>query len=200
MAESLHEVQDRRKLGFFGKAVAAVSPRFALQRMMATEALHEFSAVKRGGARGRPASLFDQGGSETWKKQRERIDAMMEGREMEENFCLIAGLLQKLGIYICGQLEYQPETGDAKADQEYAEFFHDWCGRADITGRHRFRTMVQLGLSSAIRDGEHGWVEHIEKGELRLQAIEETGLGILRIRIRRMRRTLRGSRSMSAGR
>jgi capsid protein len=177
MEESYEEKKSRRTLGFVDRAIAAVSPRMAFQRMIAKEALHEFSAVKHSKARGRPASLYDQGGSETWKKQRERIDAMMEGREMEENFCLIAGLLQKLGIYICGALEYQPETGDAKADQEYAEYFHDWCGRADITGRHRFRTLVQLGLSSAVRDGEHGWIEHVVGGELRLQAIEGDRIG-----------------------
>jgi capsid protein len=176
-SESVIDVAERRKPGLVDRALATVSPKFALQRMISRDALHEFAAVKRGSARGRPASVYDQGGSETWKKQRERIDAMMEGREMEENFCMIAGLLQKLGIYICGQLEYSPDTGNAKTDHLYAEYFHDWCGRADITGRHRFRTLVQLGLSSAIRDGEHGWVEHIEDGELRLQAIEGDRIG-----------------------
>ena len=80
-------------------------------------------------------------------------------------------------IYICGQLEYQPETGDDPTDKAYADYFHGWCGRADLTGRHRFRTLVQMGVQSAIRDGQHGWVEHIKNGELRLQAIEGDRIG-----------------------
>lgn len=177
MSESVAEAEERRSMNFSEKLISLVSPELAFGRMVARERIHQFSAVKRGGARGRPPSLYEQGGSETWRKNRERIDAMMEAREMEENFCIIAGVLQKLGIYICGQLEYQPETGDEKADAEYADYFHDWCGRADITGRHRFRTLVQLGVSSAIRDGEHGWVEHVKDGELRLQAIEGDRIG-----------------------
>ncbi len=36
---------------------------------------------------------------------------------------------------------------------------------------------MQLGVQSAIRDGQHGWVEHIKNGELRLQAIEGDRIG-----------------------
>jgi capsid protein len=176
-SESLQDMRERRQLSTVDKAISFVSPKWALQRVVAREHLHEFAAVKHSKARGRPATLNDQGSSESWRKQRERIDAMMEGREMEENFCVIAGLLQKLGLHIAGQLEYQPETGDDKINAEYAEYFHDWCGRADYAGRHRFRTMVQLGVQSAIRDGQHGWVEKIVDGELRLQMIEGDRIG-----------------------
>ena len=177
MREGEHEMQERRKLSGVEKVLSFVAPERAFRRMVAREKIHEFAAVRQSTARGKLATVFDQGSSESWKKQRERIDAMWEGREMEENFCIIAGLLQKLGIYICGQLEYQPETGDNKIDHQYDEFFHDWCGRADVSGRHRFRTLVQLGLQSAIRDGQHGWREHVVNGELRLQPIEGDRIG-----------------------
>jgi capsid protein len=156
MIESEHEVKARRKLSGLERVMSFVAPEAAYHRMVARERIHEFAAVRPSTARGKLATAFDQGSSESHRKQRERLDAMWEGREMEESFCIIAGLLQKLGIYICGQLEYQPETGDDKLDETYAEYFHDWCGRADVTGRHRFRTLVQLGVSSAIRDGQHG--------------------------------------------
>ena len=57
---------------------------------------------------------------------------------MEENFCLIAGLLQKLGSCICGQLEYQPETGNAAAgiktnSQVAAEYNNDILSRSALT-------------------------------------------------------------------
>ncbi len=166
-----------RPMSAVDKAISFVSPKWALNRVVARDQLVQFAAVKRGNARGRPATLNDQGSSESWRKQRERIDAMMEARDMEENFCIIAGLLQKLGVYTVGQLEYQPATGDRKTNAEYSEYFHDWCGRADITGRHRFRTLIQLGFTSAVRDGQHGWIEHVKNGELRLQAIEGDRIG-----------------------
>lgn len=146
--------------------------------MVARERLHQFAAVRRGsGARGRLATAWQQGSSESWKKNRERIDAIWEARQMEEDFCLIAGLLRRLPMYICGTLEYQPQTGNGTIDRKYEEYFHDWCGRADVTGRHRLKTLAQLGISSAIRDGQLGFHERIIDGELRLQAIEGDRIG-----------------------
>lgn len=170
--------QPERKMTFLDRVVSVVSPETALQRMVSREKLHNFAATRRGSkARGRMANAWDQASSESWKKNRERIDAIWEARAMEENFCMISGLLQRLGMYICGSLQYVPATGNEKTDQIYADFFHDWCGRADLTGRHRLKTMAQLGVQSAIRDGEHGWIEHIQDGELRLQAIEGDRIG-----------------------
>lgn len=163
---------------FLDRAVGIFSPTKELERMVAREKLHQFAATRRGsGARGKLATAWQQGSSESWKKNRERIDAIWEAREMEESFCIISGLLQRLPMYICGTLEYQPQTGDGKLDRRYAEYFHNWCGRADYTGRHRLKTLAQLGIASAIRDGEHGWVERVEDGELRLQAIEGDRIG-----------------------
>jgi hypothetical protein len=103
MSESEHETKARRKLSGVERVMSFVAPERAYQRMVARERIHEFAAVRQSSARGKLATAFDQGSSESWRKQRERLDAMWEGREMEENFCIIAGLLQKLGIYICGQ-------------------------------------------------------------------------------------------------
>ena len=177
MSEADSGTKDRRTLTGLEKVISHIHPQWALDRAYAREKLHQFSAVKGGGARGKPASIFDQGSSESWKKQRERVDAMMEARDMEENFCVVNGILHRMGMYVMGQLEYQPETGNARADEAIREYFHEWCGRADIAGRHRFRTLAQLGLMSAIRDGEMGFIEHIEGGELRLQAIEGDRIG-----------------------
>ena len=164
------------KLHFLDRAFSGVAPGFALKRAMARHALVNF---EKGPAslRGKPASAFDQGSSETWSKQRERITAIWEGREMEEKFCLVGGILERLAQYTVGTLEYHAQTGDEKADREYEDYFHDWCGRADYTGRHRFRVLSELGLRAMWREGEHGWIEHIEKGELRLQSIESDRIG-----------------------
>lgn len=178
MSESEHEIEARRQLKGFERVLGAVAPKWAFSRAVAREQLHQFAAVRQGKARGKPATAFDQASSESWRKQRERLDAIWEARAMVENFCILNGMMQRLGKYIVGSLEYQPETGGGKTvNERYKEYFHDWCGRADYTGRHRFRTLVQLGLVSAIRDGEFGFVEHMVNGELRLQAIEGDRIG-----------------------
>ena len=169
------------ELKFLDRMIGTFSPASALERGMARERLRLFEAEpdwsKPTPARGAGASAFDQGSSENWKKQRERIEAIWEGRAMEENFCVVAGILDRLSMYVCGSIEYQSATGDEKADTEYEQYFHDWCGRCDYSGRHRLRTLAELGLRSMWRDGEHGWVEHLEKGELQLQAIEADRIG-----------------------
>ncbi len=169
--------EQRGKLNFLERAGAALSPKWGLDRSIAKAQLQQFAATRPGRARGRMATAWQQGSSESWKKGRERIDAIWEARAMEENFCIIAGLLQRISMYVCGTLEYQPQTGDEAIDKEYADYFHDWCGRSDITGRHRFREQVALALTGAIRDGEHGFIRHMEGGELRLQSIEGDRIG-----------------------
>lgn len=167
------------KLNLFDRALGAVSPKWALDRAVHGQRLKQFASEPELGARprGASASATDQASSETWQKQRDRVTAIWDGRAMEENLCLVAGLLDKISMYTVGHLEYQATTGDEKADVEYEDYFHDWCGRADITGRHRLRSLAEMGLRSMFRDGEHGWVEHLVKGELRLQSIEADRIG-----------------------
>jgi lambda family phage portal protein len=169
------------KLNFMDRAVGLFSPDTAMERAVAREKLRLFEAepnlTKADFRRGMGATATGQASSENWTKQRERISAIWEARAMEERFCIIAGILERLSMYVIGTLEYQSATGDEKADTEYEQYFHEWCGRADITGRHRLRTLAELGLRSMWRDGEHGWIEHLVDGELRLQAIEGDRIG-----------------------
>jgi len=179
MEESEQQTKDRRKLNLFERGIALVSPQMAWERAQARESLHEFAAVKRGSkARGRPATVYEQGSSESWKKQRERYDSIWEARAMEESFCIISGVLDRLQHYTFGEMEYAPATGGGgKINQQYADYFHEWCGGADVTGRHRFGMLVQLAFRSAIRDGEFGFVEHLNGTDYKLQAIEGDRIG-----------------------
>jgi lambda family phage portal protein len=169
-----------RKLDPLTRALGAIAPNFAMERAVARERLRNFESEPEPGeniARGRPASVFDQGSSETWQKQRDRVEAIWEARAMEDHLCIVTGLLDRISMYCVGQLEYQATTGDDKADSEYEEYFHEKCATIDITGRHRLRTLAEMGLRSMFRDGEHGWVEHLDKGEYKLQAIEADRIG-----------------------
>ena len=148
-----------------------------MSRVRGREALKEFASGSASRSRSRDATLFEQASPEGWKKQRARVAAIWEGRAMEEKLCLVTGILDRVVQYSCQKMEYRSGTGDSEIDKQYEDYFHGWCGRADLTGRHRFGTLVQLALRGAIRDGEYGFVEVIEDGELRLQSITADRIG-----------------------
>jgi lambda family phage portal protein len=167
-----------QKITFLDKAIAAVAPETALRRLVSKHWLREFergdwSREQRGGSGGRTR----QASSESSRKQRQRIDRIWEARDMEEKFCFVRGVLEKLTQYTCGAINYQSRTGDSDIDQEYQDYFHDWCGRADLTGRFRLLELIQLGFRGTVRDGEYGWIVVPDGDEIRLQAIEADRIG-----------------------
>ena len=169
------------KLNFLESVVAPVAPNWAGNHAAARSRLRMFEAEPEwndgGKARGKAASATEQASSENWKKQRERITSIWEGRAMAENLCVIAGVMDKIAMYTVGNMEYQATTGDPKADTEYEEYFHAKCATIDYTGRHRLKTLAELGIRGMFGDGEHGWVEHVVDGEYKLQAIEADRIG-----------------------
>ena len=167
-----------QKITFFDKALAAVSPEAAVRRLTARYWLTEFErgdwkAEQRGysGGRSRHAA------SESARRNRQRIDRVWEARDMEEKFPFVRGLLDKLVQYTCGSITYQSRTGDTEMDAAYQDYFHDWCGRADLTGRFRLVELLQLGFRGMVRDGEYGWILVPDGDELRLQPIEADRIG-----------------------
>ena len=168
------------KLNFLESVIAPVAPNWAGSHAAARTRLKHFSEEPDwvdNKARGKSASATDQASSENWKKQRERVTAIWDGRAMGENLCVIAGLLDKIAMYTVGNMEYQPTTSDKKANREYADYFHEKCGTMDITGRHRLKTLAELGVRAMFGDGEHGWVEHMVDGDYKLQSIEADRIG-----------------------
>ncbi len=168
------------KLNFLERGLGAVAPQYALERAVSRERLRMFSEEPDwagNGTRGAAATAGDQASSENWKKQRERIESIWEGRAMEDNLCVIAGLLDKISMYTIGSLEYRPTTGDKGADREYADYFHAKCATVDITGRHRLKKLAELAVRSMFRDGEFGFIERFEAGDYKLQAVEADRIG-----------------------
>ena len=168
------------KLNFLESVMGGIAPNWAGSHAAARTRLKHFEEEPDWAdnkARGKSASATDQASSENWKKQRERVTAIWDGRAMGENLCVIAGLLDKIAMYSVGNMEYQPTTSDKKANREYADYFHEKCATIDITGRHRLKTLAELGMRAMFGDGEHGWVEHMVDGEYKLQAIEADRIG-----------------------
>jgi lambda family phage portal protein len=167
---------EESKLNFLDRAIAIVSPESAMRRVTARYWLNEFETGEwrdRGGSGGKTKNAAP----ESQRKQRDRIKGIWDARDMEEKFCLVRGILDRLEQYVCGDITYQSRTGDSEIDEAYQNYFHDWCGRADITGRFRFREMVGQGFRAMVRDGEYGWIMLMHGGEYRLQGIEADRIG-----------------------
>lgn len=168
------------KLNFLESVVGVIDPGWAGNHAAERCRLKQFSEEpdwQGKHARGQRANVSEQASSENWKKQRERVESIWEGRAMGENLCVIAGLLDKISMYTVGSMEYQPATADKKVNRLYADYFHDKCTAIDITGRHRLKTLAELGIRAMFGDGEHGWVEHMVGGDYKLQAIEADRIG-----------------------
>jgi lambda family phage portal protein len=167
---------EEAKVNWMDRAIASVAPRYAMSRVMGRSILKEFES-------GEVRQRGDSGGktrhaaSETSWRNRDRLKQIWEARDMEERYCFVRGILEKLTQYVCGSVTYQARTGDSEIDEQYQTYFHDWCGRCDITGRFRFSELVQLGFRATVRDGEHGWLLVPMDGELRLQSIEADRIG-----------------------
>lgn len=174
-----------KDLDFLDRQIFRFSPKTIINRLAAEEQMTHFSYGDGSGAsrngtgstRGRRATQSTQGSSESWRKTRRRYQAIWEARLMEENFCIVAGVLERLSQYVIGSLSYQPATAKTKVNKLYREYFEEWAKKPDITGRHNLRVLSELALRSLWRDGEFGFVERFQKNELKLQCVESDRIG-----------------------
>jgi len=167
------------KPNFLERAIGAVAPTWALQRASAKDKLRLFGydGANPDALRGNQGGPSKNGSPESPMMTRDRERLIWEARGLERNSPVFAGVLSRIAQYICFRLEYKANTGDREIDTQYEDFFHDWCGRADITGRHRLKTLCQLAIRSMVRDGDFGFIVTKEGGEIRLQQIEADRIG-----------------------
>jgi capsid protein len=167
-------------LTFAERALAAISPAWALQRVQSRHDLtqFEYNAATPGKLRGGSGGVGKQGSPESYTANRNRQDLMWDARDMEKNFPFIAGVLERTAMYTVGSLTYKSATGDKAIDAEYEDYFHGWCGRSDPSGRYRFREQIELAFRSMLRDGDYGFRIVDEGGpEIQVQGIEADRIG-----------------------
>ena len=103
---------------------------------------------------------------------------MKEARDLEENGQISNAILGKFDTHVTGRIHYVPTTGKKKTDEAMGEWFADWSKRADSTGRHSFRKMMQIVLRSTLTDGDAGIVPYFnDDGEARIIGIESDRIG-----------------------
>ena len=165
---------------FFERIIARISPTYALERAVAASKLTMFGydAANPETRRGSSGGMAKNAGSESSKMATDRLNVMWDCRDLERNMPVIRCVLDRISQYVCGTIHYQAATGIPELDAAYEQYFNRWAKEyADITGRHTFRTLVELAFRSMLRDGDFGFNVVRTNGQLQLQCIESDRIG-----------------------
>ena len=157
------------------RALDNVAPQWSLKRLEArvSKALFEYNASQSSRIY-QPKTMGLP--SESSQTQRSRIVMMWEARDLVENLPEAREVSRKFGNYLTPH-EYSPATGDRAYNATISEYFHAWCKRADVTGRHSFKKLVQLAAEERPVDGDCGFVIRRVGEELKLQLVPSTRIG-----------------------
>jgi lambda family phage portal protein len=165
------------KQDFITKALAVVSPKAAMSRMISQERLRNFGrfdsaleSTKRGISR-------NISGAEDTAGTAERYKLIRAARDLADNFPPVRSLLLKFATYVAGRLSYQARTGDRDVDEQVERYWRNWCKSCDFLRRHDFVTLLQLAVMAILRDGDCGFIIVRDKGELKLQSVEADRIG-----------------------
>ena len=147
---------DTKKLTRIDRMVALVSPQRALRRVVAREALHQFSYDAAIGTHKRNQAPQNIAPNDT-RTQQDRIQLMREAIDLERNFAPAVKLNRAYAMYVA-PTSYHARTGDQGLDRAVDEWLQTyWFKNCDITNRFDFFTMLAFGVMGMNRAGDHGW-------------------------------------------
>ena len=162
------------------KAFGLLSPRAALNRMVARERTNWFRYLAAQPTTSRKNSPSTSAG-EWLKIQREKLQVMWNAINMVSNSGLCTGILFKFPTYVCGTLGWQARTGDKTINEMYQNYIKaKTCKPAniDVTRRHTLRQMCMLDIKSIALKGDVATnIVRGDDGELYLQGIEADRIG-----------------------
>ena len=173
--ETFDASQILAKKTWLDKAIDNVAPSWGLRRLESrvSKALFEYNAA-------RTNRLYNprQYGqvSESPQTVRDRIIMMWEARDLVENVPEIRASSRVFGINLT-PTEYSPTTGDRAYNAEVADYFHAWCKKSDVTGRHSFKKLIQLAAEERPVDGDCGFVIRRSGEGLKIQLVPATRIG-----------------------
>lgn len=161
--------------GWIERTIAAMAPGWGLRRLEARvqRRLFEYQAAQADRLFA-PKRTSDQ--AESLKTSWDRWTMMHEALDLVENFPPAKAVLAKFGTFLT-PTEYAPATGDREYDALVADYFHDWCQRADVTGRHSLKKLVQLAVEARPQYGDCGFAYRRVRDELRVQLISGDRIG-----------------------
>lgn len=145
-----------KNLPWYERAVAAVAPSVGLRRLEARVQRHLFAYQAAQADRLYAPTTFGSP-AESSQTARSRVVMMWEALDLVENFPPAKAVISRYGTFLT-PTEYAPATGNRDYDLKLANYFHEWCKRADVTGRHSFRKLVQLAAEMRPAYGDCGFI------------------------------------------
>src|SRR5688572_10082020 len=100
--------------------IAKVSPKMALTRQRARIQLG-FEAAQMTRLRGHSQVIA---GPESMRSASERLQLIMQVRDMEQNHALFRSIISKIALYAVGRLRYQAQTGKPEVNASYEAFLN----------------------------------------------------------------------------
>ena len=157
------------------KAIEAVAPSWGKQRLQSRVETALFSYNASQINRIYAPKTYGQP-SESAQTSRSRVVMMWESRDLVENFPEAREITRKFGNYLTPN-EYSPTTQDREYNKIVSDFFHEWCKRCDVTGRHTFKKLVQIACEERPVDGDCGFAIRRIGDELKIQLVPGTRIG-----------------------
>ena len=158
--------------------IGAFSPKIALSRAIARERLTELSYHAARPTRERPLTpIAGNVSPNSSREQRDRVQLMIEARELTQNFPLVSGLLSKLALYTFGSVRYQARTSDKNINAAYEAYFDKWASKCDLSERMEFEELINSLFLSMLRDGDVGANLVRTESGIKIQPVEADRIG-----------------------
>jgi lambda family phage portal protein len=162
---------------FITKALAVVSPKAAMSRMISQEKLRNFGRFDSALESTRRGIARNISGAEDTAGTAERYKLIRAARDLADNFPPVRSLLLKFATYVSGRLSYQARTGDRDLDDRIERYWERWCRSCDFLRKHDFTSLLQLAVMAILRDGDCGFIIVRDGDQLKLQAVEADRIG-----------------------
>lgn len=159
----------------FERALGVIAPSWATQRLRSKIEKHLFEYQAAQANRLFAPKTYEVP-AESSRTTRERHTMMFEARDLIANFSVLAGVPEKFALN-CTPNEWSPATGSREYDKTVADYFHNWCKKADVTGRHSFRQLVGMALQMRPVDGDCGFAIRKTADGIRLQLVPADLIG-----------------------
>jgi capsid protein len=159
----------------FERALGVIAPSWATQRLRSKIEKHLFEYQAAQANRLFAPKTYEVP-AESSRTTRERHTMMFEARDLIANFSVLAGVPEKFALN-CTPNEWSPATGSREYDKTVSDYFHNWCKKADVTGRHSFRQLVGMALQMRPVDGDCGFAIRKTADGIRLQLVPADLIG-----------------------
>lgn len=83
-----------------------------------------------------------------------RESMVSEYRTLKQTFPIVRKINRQYANHCVGSCRLKWNTGDKLIDKAYADAWQSWMRIADLNGRHHFRKLTKIAVSSTIGDGD----------------------------------------------